>query len=557
MWYVGDTETSHDSEGTEAWVWAWAICSVEDPDDIEYGGDIESLVDCLCEHVGDRVYFHNLKFDGEFIMLHLLNTGWAWIPDDAKQAPRCFKTIITEDRNVYKIALSPHGKGYVSIVDSYKVLTLSVAATAKAYGVGECKGDLDYDKYRLPNHAMTEAERDYLRRDVQIVARALKITKEAGDDRITAAGNALQWYRNSIGGRQNFKRVYPELDPEEDAFIRRAYRGGWTYADPRFTEREVGPGMVFDVNSMYPWVMHDCQLPFFAPRRFNGRPRPTDEWPLWVAMVEFRFDVKPDHLPCIQIKGNLRFGNTEYLEHSGASVCMVVSSVDWSLYNDQYDISSVHWHGGYYFRSSDLQFREYVDHWIEQKIEASKTGNDGLRSIAKLKLNSLYGKFATRPGGEMRRPIVMGGSLHTEVVKGDSRHETLYLPVGVFVTAYARDKIVRTAQSVYGRFCYSDTDSIHIVGEEMPDIDVDNYRLGAWKHEDTFERAKYLRAKTYIEQMRGRDRLTVHVAGMPSGMHSQVTFENFAFGATYDGKLYTKHVNNGILLQPGPMMIRR
>ena len=157
MWYVGDTETSHDSEGTEAWVWAWAICSVEDPDDIEYGGDIESLVDCLCEHVGDRVYFHNLKFDGEFIMLHLLNTGWAWIPDDAKQAPRCFKTIITEDRNVYKIALSPHGKGYVSIVDSYKVLTLSVAATAKAYGVGECKGDLDYDKYR---YEQSKRERD-------------------------------------------------------------------------------------------------------------------------------------------------------------------------------------------------------------------------------------------------------------------------------------------------------------------------------------------------------------------------------------------------------------
>ena len=180
-----------------------------------------------------------------------------------------------------------------------------------------------------------------------------------------------------------------------------------------------------------------------------------------------------------------------------------------------------------------------------------------LKSVAKLKLNSLYGKFASRPGGYLRRPGLTDSGLRYPLLDDESDQEPIYVPVGVFVTAYARSKIVRTAQSLYPRFAYSDTDSIHIVGLEEPDIEIDQTRLGAWKLEGRFIRAKYLRAKTYIEEMEGDDDITVHVAGMPYGMHDQVDFDNFEFGAVYDGKLYTRHVKNGIILESGPMEIRR
>lgn len=96
------------------------------------------------------------------------------------------------------------------------------------------------------------------------------------------------------------------------------------------------------------------------------------------------------------------------------------------------------------------------------------------------------------------------------------QRDGVYLPCGVFITSYARYKTITSAQSVYDRFIYADTDSLHLVGTEIPDcLDVDPVRLGAWKHESTFDHGKFLRAKTYVEHEVGADELTVHVAGLP------------------------------------------
>ena len=40
-------------------------------------------------------------------------------------------------------------------------------------------------------------------------------------------------------------------------------------------------------------------------------------------------------------------------------------------------------------------FTEYIDKWITRKNEATISGNKGQRTLAKLMLNALYGKFAT------------------------------------------------------------------------------------------------------------------------------------------------------------------
>ena len=136
--------------------------------------------------------------------------------------------------------------------------------------------------------------------------------------------------------------------------------------------------------------------------------------------------------------------------------------------------------------------------------------------------------------------------------------DPVYLPAGVFITAWARYKTVTTAQSVYGRFIYADTDSVHLIGTDIPDcIDVDAVRLGAWKHESTFYQAKFLRAKCYMEYEEGSDTPTVHVAGMPGQCHRYVDIDNFEFGRVYPGKLYTRRVHGGIVLYEGDMEIRR
>ena len=180
-------------------------------------------------------------------------------------------------------------------------------------------------------------------------------------------------------------------------------------------------------------------------------------------------------------------------------------------------------------------------------IDAIKIGQ---RTIAKLMLNSLYGKFATQLKVRSRKPILEDDVLRYVDIPEYER-DGVYLPVGCFITAWARFKTITTAQSCGDRFIYSDTDSVKVVGTDPIDgMWVDPVELGAWKDEGHFQRFKALRAKTYIAEYPDDDgsHIEVHVAGLPAKCHSQVTFENFRLGAEYGGKLYQKRVRGGIVL---------
>ncbi len=120
--------------------------------------------------------------------------------------------------------------------------------------------------------------------------------------------------------------------------------------------------------------------------------------------------------------------------------------------------------------------------------------------------------------------------------------------MAAFVTAYGRNKTIRTSQSIrdftlkkYGedRYFYSDTDSIHANLseedlEELKDIiQIDDYKLGYWAKEAEFQRAIYIRQKCYVEEIDGK--LDVTVAGLPKYLAPLITYENFKRGFTTEG----------------------
>ena len=553
--YTSDFETTTDPEDCR--VWAFAICDIRDIDFVVYGNTIEGFMK-WCETAANcQLYFHNLGFDGAFIMDYLENNGWRWVEDVKQVSDFTYTTLISDMNLVYCVTLYFNKYRKVTIYDSFKIIPLSIEQMAKAYDAPMLKGSIDYEEYREPGHELTDEEKAYIKNDVQIAAHALAQFIDKGLTKMTAGSNALYYYKKSVGGTEKFRKVFPELDEEADVFIRKAYRGGFTYASPNFKGEVIGNGLVFDVNSLYPSVMWGTdgqELPYGKPKWFDGVYQYDPFMPLWIACVNFRFKLKPNHVPCIQIKGNMRFKQTEYLENSDGDVTICVTNVDWELINQQYDVTSVNWIGGFKFMSSMYQFRDYVDYWTEQKIDAAREGNQGKRSIAKLMLNSLYGKFATRMDVMSRKPMLVDDVVCYVDLEPETR-KPVYLPVSVFVTSHARYKTITSAQRVYDRFVYADTDSLHLVGDEIPSgLVIDDYKLGAWKLESRFTRAKFLGAKCYCEEIDGS--LKVTVAGMPRNVHSQVTLDNFHTGAVYQGKLYQKHVPGGIVLVPGEMEIR-
>ena len=180
------------------------------------------------------------------------------------------------------------------------------------------------------------------------------------------------------------------------------------------------------------------------------------------------------------------------------------------------------------------------------KMKKENTG--AKRQLAKLMLNNLYGKFASNPKTQEKIPYLNeNNEVEYKTITAKDK-EPVYTPMGIFITSYARARIQRTAQSIYYRFCYCDTDSIHIVGKDIPDIDIDDKELGKWGLESTFVRARFLRAKTYIEEYPDGT-INVKCAGMPDKLKELCNFDNFKVGLTLHGKLIPKRYEGGVILE--------
>lgn len=502
-------------------------------------------------NAGSKCYFHNLKFDGKFIVHHILSNGWSWIPDKIEAKSRTFTTLISDMNQWYSCRLwFPSGKT-MEFLDSLKVIPLPVEAIPKAFGLPDSKLTLDYGAYRAPGHQLTQDEMDYISEDVVIVAKAIKSMHDKGMTKMTAGSNAFADYKKVIGGEKRFRDWFPE--PMYDQDLRKAgcYKGGFTAVNPMYKGKTLGEGASYDVNSLYPSVMasaHGEVLPYGEPVLYEGEYVHDSEYPLFIQFVEASFTVKPGHIPCLQLRGNLSFIPTEYVEDSKGYQTMCMTSVDLNLFFEQYDVHDIRYIRGYKFKGSRLLFKDYVDKWTKEKIKAGKEGNQGMRTIAKLELNSLYGKMATNPEKQSRMPVLEDGKLRFVLLEKEYA-EAQYLPVGAFITAYARAFTIRASQRNYSRWVYSDTDSCYMLGLEPVDgMEVDDYKLGAWKREHVFTRIKALRAKTYvIETDEGQQ--IVHCAGMPAKCHDQVTFDNFKYGGTFTGKLKPRDVPGGVVLE--------
>lgn len=599
-----ETTTQPDKNGFVK-VWAWGISDIKHTDIFKWGRDIHSFFE-FCESLKNGLlYFHNLKFDGGYIIDYLLRHNYKWIADSKERKTRTFTTLITDTGQFYsiKVYFSVHGKNsiYVEFVDSLKILNMSVRQVAKAFNLSMSKGDIDYTRHNIDGVEITEKEIDYLRRDVQIMARALAVMHDRGFYKMTIGSCALNDYRSNFT-KKEWDVMFPQLTIEQDSEIRKAYKGGFTFCNPEHQAEEIGRGIVLDVNSLYPWVMHDCPMPYGKPVKFTGEYQYFKEYPLYTQSLRCMFDLKDGYLPTIQLKNNLAFMPTQYLTTSRDKdgqqqlVELTLTNVDLKLFFEHYEVYNIQYIGGYMFKSATNLFAEWVDYWADVKIQAAKEKNIGQRTIAKLIMNNLYGKFATNPFKASKYPyldneknIVRYKDVEYELCDDNGNpvyypdgtpkttnkkvEKGLYIPVGCFVTAWARDKTIRTSQKIhsdslkkYGisRYLYSDTDSIHMTGFNLPEnVDIDDFKLGAWKHESSFERAKFLRAKRYIEDeiiMRDDNKLLkngygdyitkykITCAGMPLNCHNQVTWENFRNGATFSGKLTPHTVQGGVIL---------
>lgn len=552
--YTADFETATWLEN-ETYVWCWAVCDI-DTNATEWGTDIESFILWCQLHTDSDIYFHNLKFDGEFIISYLLNNGYTH-SYEKYSGGKVFKTLIADTGQFFSIKLNFGKNKSVTFFDSLKIIPLPIEKIPAAFGLSIKKLDLEYEKERPLGYIPTQIELDYILNDVKIPAMALQTMFNKNLTKMTDASNAMYDFKTNLGVN-TFNHFFPKLPLKIDESIRTSYRGGFTYLNPIFESKIVHSGVVLDVNSLYPSVMLQCRLPVSAPVFFSGKYTPDNVYDLYIQRITCTFELKTGKIPTVQLKNTLGFIPNEYLTDSkGQIVPLTLTNVDLKLFLEHYNVEDLTYISGWKFRSAVGIFKPYIDKWADIKIEAQKAKNEGMKTIAKLMLNSLYGKFGLNPICAKKSPYLKEGIVKYKTEPKEER-DPIYIPMASFITAYARDKTIRTSQKIkdysnqkYGMdmYIYSDTDSIHTLLPEddlLKICDIDDYRFGAWKIENKFIRGKFLRQKSYIEDL--GDKIKITCAGLPKKCYEQVNFENFDIDQEYTGKLTFTHVKGGVKL---------
>lgn len=346
---------------------------------------------------------------------------------------------------------------------------------------------------------------------------------------------------------------------EDDAFIRRSYRGGWVFINPEYRGRDVEDLTVYDVNSMFPYQMRTQLLPY-------GKPvsRAPEDGELYIVSFQAVFDIKEGFLPTIQQKNSVRSNDADFIYSSNNELMdLCMTSVDYELFHEHYNVSVEQNHEYRVFRASSGMFNAYIDYWMEQKKKCGIRGPDGKRdeagrATAKRFLNSLYGKTGQNPKHKSKIAYLDDyGVTRYETIEDEGR--AWYIPVATFITSYARAMIVRAAQKFGEDFVYADTDSIHCVNAENheKDLDIDPSRLGAWDKEAVWKYGRYLAPKRYIHgnTKTGKpDECKMAAAGHT--VKEEITWENFRIGTVYHEKLTSRNVKGGVCLMKGDMELR-
>lgn len=647
--FVADFETIGEEQSEKektARVWAGCIMNVKNRDEYTITNNIDDFMDNVKQLRTGIIYFHNLKFDGSYILNYFNKLGIEYVePDKGRRGT--FSCHIANGL-YYSITWylsdkrdNKHGQDKITFIDSLKILPTSIKELGNSFkdrlnGIGKIEEDQAfYDEFRPLGHEITEREKEYLLQDCRVMAVALEyMIYELGHKKMTMAGNALTDFEKrfnedrknilfgEISPEDNFKQHFPELpmgELDEDdnvddkgngwnTWIMKAYRGGYTYVMPKRRAAEIKQGIVYDVNSLYPFIMYTKVLPYGKPKWFDGEYRNIDnedkkEYPLYIQKVKVQFELKEGFLPTIpdDTKGRK---NADYLQHSNSKkMTLYLTNIDLELFKKHHNIiGKIEYIGGYMFKGKRGIFKEYIDYWMNVK----KNSNDdpAMRYIAKLFLNSLYGKFASRWDKPASRPKFSNGVLSFEKknkwldtpieLQDKAYHDQVKYPaMAVFITSYARELTIQSAQNNYERFCYADTDSLHLEGiEPAKDIQIDHDNtgdIGLWKKESVFESAKFIRAKTYIENVyekevwnekeqkykykacepeeATRTKLHVTVAGMSKDCHKHVTVENFGDyeegtplvsgnKGVYEGNKRTKMFPGGLVVCTGLYVLR-
>lgn len=414
------------------------------------------------------VFIHNLAFEFQF-----LKSNFHFDEVSARKSHKVISAIMKD----YNIILRC----------SYMMSNVGLKYLPKMFDLPVEKkvGDLDYKLIRNPNTPLSNTELGYCEYDCLVlyhyILKELEVYEDVKHIPITNTGKVRRELQNLVRTNFKYRRIVNRAINTNPIIYNRlceSFLGGYTHANWIYADSVLFNVDSYDISSSYPFVLVTEKYPNSEFRRCNIKKREEMSKRLaYLLVVKFK-NVKCKYYnnfisasKCRNLRG-AKYDNGRLI--SADEFEMTLTDIDFYFYLDTYDLE-------YEIIECWYSSKSYLPRTLINFILDKYVGKTELKGVdgremeygrIKSMYNSIYGMSVTN---NIRDEVIYDDSTGlwdevplnneeiVEKLKSEKKKSFLSFAYGVWVTAYARDNLLRRVIENDDYIVYCDTDSAKLV----------------------------------------------------------------------------------------------
>lgn len=530
------------------YIWMFGI-----NDKVYYGRTWDEFVEFIEElelNVPDKkiIFVHNLSFEFQFL----------------KSVFKVNNVFARKSHKVIRCELEDYN---IEFRCSFTMSNCALASLPRLYKLPVEKkvGDLDYSKLRTSITELTDKEMGYCEYDCLVVyyyiLQELETYERIDKIPLTNTGHVRKELKDAVMEDYSYRnkvRRSINIDPHVYNLLVECFAGGYTHANWIHADEIIENVDSWDFTSSYPYVMVTHKFPSSEFKKCNIKTlKDLNNRFAYILIVKFK-DLKCKYYnnyismsKCRYIKG-ARYDNGRIIQADEIEI--VLTDIDFKLILDMYDCT-------YEITESYFSFYnylpiQYIKFILKKYVNKTKfkgvEGKELEYMKEKNRFNSLYGMTVTNTiRDRVEYDDIKGWEeiplTNEEIVSSleeEKKKAFLSFAYGVWVTAYARNNLLKNVIKLDEYVIYCDTDSmklcpgydkkviedyndfvkrkIEFVSKKL-DIDIENFApldtkgkkrmLGVFDADEHYDRFITQGAKKYAFEKDGKIGITV--AGVP------------------------------------------
>lgn len=465
---LSDKDKNRCIKRSHMYIWMFGI------NDIVYYGrtwdELKKFLKRLDDHIGDTkyVFIHNLAFEFQY-----LKSNFHFDEVSARKSHKVM-TAIMKDYNII-------------LKCSYMMSNVGLKYLPKMFGLPVEKkvGDLNYDLIRNPNTPMTDTELGYCEYDCLVlyhyILKELEVYEDVKHIPTTNTGKVRRELQELVRTDFKYKRLVRKainIDPIVYNRLCEAFLGGYTHANWIYADEVLHNVDSYDISSSYPYVLVTQKYPNNEFRKCSIKRREDMSSRLcYLLVVKFR-NVESNYYnsfisasKCRNLRG-AKYDNGRLI--SADEFEMTLTDIDFYFYLDtyklEYEIIDCWYASKNYLPKTLIEF--ILDKYVGKTELKGVEGREMEYGRTKGMFNSIYGMSVTNnirddviydDSTGLWEEVPLNNDVIVEKLQGEKKKAFLSFAYGVWVTAYARDNLLRRVIANDPYVVYCDTDSCKLV----------------------------------------------------------------------------------------------